>query len=105
MKLEVRVREVDSLRKKGINKVIEVKTGDLILSGLKDVKEYVWKVAEEVSKKLGVEIDDIKFMGNEDIGARYILYRFRLYSGQRYIACRVVTYFNRHIQTILTVGD
>ena len=105
MILELRIREVDSLRKKGIRRVIEVKTSEFTLSNLKEVKEYVQKLAEEVSKKLGIKINSIEFAGNEDIGTRYILYRFRLYSGQRYIACRVVTYFNKHIQTILTVGD
>ncbi len=105
MILELRIREVDSLRKKGIRRVIEVKTSEFTLSNLKEVKEYVQKLAEEVSKKLGIKINSIEFTGNEDIGTRYILYRFRLYTGQRYIACRVVTYFNKHIQTILTVGD
>ncbi len=105
MNLELRIKEVDSLRKKGIQRVIEVKTSDFTLSNLRDVKEYVHKLSEEVSKKLGRKIDRIEFIGNEDIGTRYILYRFRLYTGDRYIACRIVTYFNRHIQTILTVGD
>ncbi|HIE36557.1 TPA: hypothetical protein EYP83_00185 [Candidatus Geothermarchaeota archaeon] len=104
MKLRIRMRRVDSLIKKGVKEVIEVGTEDLSLSTLKDVKEYVNYIAKEISEKLGVEIVKIEFQGNEDIGARYILYRFRLYTKKGYIACRVVTYFNKHIQTILTVG-
>jgi len=105
MNLELRIREVDSLKKKGINRIVEVKTSEFTLSSLREVKEYVHKLAKEVSKKLNIKIDRIEFTGNEDIGTRYILYRFRLYTGRRYIACRIVTYFNKHIQTILTIGE
>ena len=58
-----------------------------------------------MESKYGFKISKIEFTGNEDIGSRYILYRFRLYVDDKYIGCRIVTFLNRHKQTILTVGE
>ncbi len=105
MRFYYELREADSLRKKGISHIIEVKNDEVLIDGISKAWEYVNELSESLSRDFGFKIGRIVFMGNEDIGSRYILYRFRLYINNRYIGCRIVTFLNRHIQTILTVSE
>ncbi len=105
MKIRLKIREAPSLHKKGISHIIEVFHTEIQIDGVKRAREYVEVLSREIENKFGLKIDGIEFTGNEDIGSRYILYRFRLYTKDGYIGCRIVTFFNRHLLTILTVGE
>ena len=95
---------VESLASRGVEHVVYVDPGDQKVESIADVNRLVESVANEFSRRYGVEIEDIEFRDNEDIGSRYILYRYRLYHRGGYIGCRVVTFLNRVHLILLTVG-
>lgn len=81
---------------KGVRRIYYIKSTSI--SRVNSIRD-AWKIAGEVAYKLShrLEINKYKleFIDNEPIGTNYMLYRFRLFTEDKWVASiRIVTHKN-----------
>lgn len=98
----------DPLRSKGVGGVIYCCTSNNYkFSSINDLDSIVDKIANILSKELGVEILKHVFKENEVIGIEFVLYKYHLYTidGRDHVRCRIVAYRNRVYVITCTIDE
>lgn len=101
-------KEPQSLKSKGIGLIYECSSISYKFSNINDLYNIIRSIANKLSNYLNINLDNIDFRSNEPIGTDYIVYKFRIYPSslsRHYCSCRVITYKNKAIRIIVTIGD
>ncbi len=83
------ILEVDPkpLYKKGVRKIYYLKFSEpLYIKDISGAWDIARKVNNTIVKLLGISNTRLMFMDNENIGSKFMLYRFRIYLDNRHIA-------------------
>jgi len=98
--------DAEALLLKGVKRIYYVRYYEKKrISSIKDAWIIANKVAFGVAKKLGLNEYIVHFTDNEDIGTAYILYRFRIYIGDKHVASiRIVTKDNNLHMIVVTTS-
>jgi len=98
--------DAEPLLLKGVKKIYYVKYNEKkCISSIRDAWIIANKVAYGVAKKLRLDDYIVDFTDNEDIGTNYILYRFRIYVGDKHVASiRIVTKDNNLHMIVVTTS-
>ncbi len=96
----------EGLRKKNVEAVITCSKIDSEFEGIRETKDYIYNVISETNLINPHIIEDIVFVGNEPIGTKYILYRYRviLKNIDEYISVRVIVKTNIIYLLVFVVG-
>jgi len=104
--MELTTVDAEPLLLKGVKKIYYVKYDEKKrVSSIRDAWIIANKVAYEVAKKLRLDNYIVDFTDNEDIGTKYLLYRFRIYVRDKHVASiRVVTKDNNLHMIVVTTS-
>lgn len=91
---------------KGVKRIYYIKyPSNTMVSGIRDA----WKIASEtayrISQRLGIEKYRVEFIDNEPIGTKYIVYRYRLYTGERWVASIRIVSLNRALHMVVVTSS